>query len=339
MIIGYGICGGGESKRYMRKTLEEFKRLCDNTILLGNNITKGERDLIKEFGFKLVEDNREWGLLQWKIKQDFIENHVSKLVVKGDMLVCLDMDEVFCSHLTKKWIETAPLDAYQVFIIDLWNDEEHYKVESCFWNVRMWRWNGETKFKQKPVHCGLAPEWAYHYHRFAPFTLKHYGLMKPEDRAKKVLRYEKYDPDAKHLDVKFYEMLKTNSAKDFDENKMCSIIEKEVETYKQTKPKIMAEKIKVKYAYIKNPAGFVLDIPEKHLAETLKKPGMTFVGWADDIEKEMEDLFEGVPLIENDSVVLNEDNGIFEVKEEEKEISDEKIKGAIKTLKKSTSRK
>ena len=142
MILGYGIVGPGESKRYMRKTLEEFQRLCDSTILLGNNITKGERDLIKEFGFKLVEDNREWGVLQWKIKQDFIENYVSKLVNNGDMLVCLDMDEVFCNHLTKHWIESASLDAYHVFIVDLWNDEQHYKVESCFWNVRIWRWNG-----------------------------------------------------------------------------------------------------------------------------------------------------------------------------------------------------
>ena len=312
-VIGYGIVGPGEAKRYMRETLMEFKRLCDDTILLCNNATKGEKDLIKEFGFKTIEDNREWGKAQWLIKQDFIENHVSKLVEKGDMLICLDMDEVFCSHLNKEWLEKAPLDAYHVFVVDLWNDPEHYKEESCFWNVRIWRWNGETKFKQKPVHCGLAPEWAYHYHRHAPFILKHYGLMKYEDRLKKISRYEKYDPEAKHLDRKFYDMLGTMSAKPFDESKMCYIIEKEVTSYKQTKPKIMVEKIKIKYAYIKNAAGMVLDIPEKDLAQTLKRPGMEFVGWADDIDKEMKDLFEGVPLIENDSVVLNEENGMYEV--------------------------
>lgn len=303
MTLGYGIVGGGESQRYMRRTLEEFKRLCDFTILLGNNITDNERDLIKEYGFKLVEDNREWGLLQWKIKKDFIENHVSKLVDNGDMLVCLDMDEVFCEHLTKQWIETAPLDAYHVFVVDLWNDEEHYKVESCFWNVRIWRWNGETKFKQKPVHCGLAPEWTYHYHRHAPFILKHYGLMKPQDRLKKVARYEKYDPTAKYLDPNFYEMLKTNSSKPFTEDEICSKIEKEVADYKQTKPKIMEEKIKARFAYIKNSAGMVLDIPERDLEQTLKQPGMSFVGWADDIEKEMEDLFKGVPLEEPKKVI------------------------------------
>ena len=26
------------------------------------------------------------------------------------MLVCLDMDEVFCKHLTKEWLENAELD-------------------------------------------------------------------------------------------------------------------------------------------------------------------------------------------------------------------------------------
>lgn len=315
MIIGYGIVGGGEAKRYMRKTLDEFKRLCDVTILLGNNITDGERDLIKEYGFNLVEDNREWGKLQWKIKQDFIERDVKKLVHNGDMLVCLDMDEVFCSHIDKRWIQIAPLDAYHVFVVDLWNDEQHYKPESCFWNVRIWRWNGETKFRAKPVHCGLAPEWTYHYHRHAPFLLKHYGLMKQEDRMKKIARYEKYDPNAKYLDAKFYDMLKETSAKVFDENDMCSKIEKEVADYKQSKPRLRDLQPKMRFAYIENPAGMVLDIPEKHLAETLKKPGMKFVGWADDIEKEMEDLFAGVPLIENDKVVLNDDTGMFEVKE------------------------
>jgi hypothetical protein len=290
MILGYGICGGGEAKRYMKETLDEFRRLCDSVIILGNNLTQDEVLLIRLYGFKLVEDNREWGRLQWKIKQDFIENHVSKLVKKGDWLVCLDMDEVFCSHLTREWIEKAPFEAYHVFVVDLWDDG--YKPESCFWNVRLWKWNGETKWKQKPVHCGLAPEWTYLYNRFAPFILKHYGLKSKSDRQKKIERYEKYDASAKYLDKRFYDMLKSDRNKPFDEAKMCDIIEKEVSTYQQTKPKqkIMAKP--KKYAYVTNAAGITNDIPVEMLAETLKQPGMKFVGYAEDMTKEIEQMFQ-----------------------------------------------
>lgn len=279
MIIGYGICGGGEAQRYMKETLEEFKRLCDQVIILGNNISQSERNLINGYGFKLVEDNREWGIQQWRIKQEFLERHVSQLAHDNDMMVCLDMDETFCSHLTKDWLHEAPLDAYHVFVVDLWNDESHYKPESCFWNVRIWRWNGQTKFKEKPVHCGLAPQWAYFYHRFAPFILKHKGLMKREDREKKIERYNKYDPSAIHLERKFYNMLREDKAKDFDEKKVCETIEKEVADYKQTKPRAKDIAPVPRFAYLRNPAGNIIDVPERDVEQTLKRKGFVFVEW------------------------------------------------------------
>lgn len=292
-VIGYGICGPGEANRYMRQTLDEFKRLCDEVIILCNNCDQAEIDLIKEYGFEYRRDRREWGRHQWRIKQDFIERDIKQMAEEGDMLVCLDMDEVFDKHLTKEWLQEAPLDAYHVFVVDLWNDPEHFKLESCFWNVRIWRWNGETKFKAKPVHCGLAPEWTYHYHRHAPFILKHYGLMLKEDRARKIERYQKYDPNAVHLDMKYYDMLKDDSARPFDEEAMHKQVDEEVASYKQSKPKeFMAEKKKPRFAYVKNPHGEVIDIPEKHLDQTMKRGGFEFIGWADEQDDEIEQMFE-----------------------------------------------
>lgn len=280
MIVGYGIAGPGEAGRYMRRTLDEFKRLCDTTIILGNNITQAERDLIAEYGFKLVEDNREWGIHQWRIKEDFINNHVAQSGIREkDMLVCLDMDEIFSDNLTKQWIEKAPLDAYHCFIINFWNDEQHYKKEASFWNVRIWRWNGVTKWKEKPVHCGLAPEWAYHYHRFAPVLLKHYGLMNRDDRQKKIARYEKYDPTAKHMDRRFYKMLGEDTAEEYNESIVLAAIEKEVATYQQTKPKKLVVNEQKRYAYVMTPFGKIVDIPEKDLSETLRRKGFSFVEW------------------------------------------------------------
>lgn len=292
-VIGYGICGPGEAGRYMRDTMECFKRLCDEVIILCNNCDQAELNLIDEYGFKRVNDRREWGTHQWRIKQDFIERDIKQTANEGDVLVCLDMDEVLSERCTKEWLMEAPLDAYHVFIVDLWNDPQHFKMESCFWNVRIWKWNGETKYKAKPVHCGLAPEWTYHYHRHAPFLLLHKGLMAREDRQRKIKRYEKYDPHAEHLAREYYDMLRSDTARPFDEAALSKQIEQEVATYNQSKPKqAMVQKPKERYAYVRNPHGVVVDIPEKHLAMTMKQKGFEFVNWADEVQDEIEAMFE-----------------------------------------------
>lgn len=310
-VIGYGLCGPGEASRYMRETMECFKRLCDEVIILCNNCDQAELNLIDEYGFKRVNDRREWGTHQWRIKQDFIERDIKQMANDGDVLVCLDMDEVLSDRCTKEWLLASPLDAYHVFIVDLWNNPQHFKPESCFWNVRIWKWNGETKFKAKPVHCGLAPEWTYYYHRHAPFLLLHKGLMDEESRLRKIKRYEKYDPDAQYLDRQYYDMLKSNTARPFDEQAMADQIAEEVATYNQSKPTTtMADKPKMRYAYVRNPHGMVVDIPEKDLNATLKRKGFEFIEWADEAQAEVEAMFaddeisdastEGLPVPEPD---------------------------------------
>lgn len=301
-IVGYGICGPGEAQRYMRETLDEFKRLCDTTVILCNNVGPAELALIAEYGFHVAHDNREWGKLQWKIKEDFLKWEVAKYAGEGDMLVCLDMDETLDPKLSRTWIQEAELDAYHVFVVDLWNDPQHYKPEACFWNVRMWRWNGVVSFKQKPVHCGLAPEWAYHYQKHAPFLLLHKGLMDPADRARKIARYEKYDPLQQHLGKQYYWLLKTDTAEPFDLEAVHATIAEEVASYKQTKPRSNSPympKPAGRFAYVRNPGGNVVDVPEKNLKETLNRKGFSFVGWADDATAEMEALFEDETLEEH----------------------------------------
>lgn len=296
-IIGYGICGPGEAGRFMRETLEEFKRLCDETVIMLNGATLTELQpeiaLLKEYGIPYRHDQREWGRMQWKIKEDFLSFHISKLALEGDVMVCLDMDERFDRHMSREWLLAMPFDAYKVFIVDLWNDPEHYKPESCFWNTRIWRWTGNIEWIRKPVHCGLAPRWAVAYNRYAPFLLIHKGLMLRATRQRKIERYEKYDPNARHLGKPYYAMLHSDTAEPFDEERLHSTIENEVATYKQTKPRslpLMANP-KGRFAYVRNPGGMTVDIPEKQLAETLKRGGFTFLGWADEADKEMEEMF------------------------------------------------
>lgn len=320
-IIGYGICGPEEAGRYMKETLEEFKRLCDDVIICINAPTgietESETLLIDEYGFRRVQNSAEWGRFQWKIKQEFVQDYVSKLVQPGDVMVCLDMDERFDKHITRDWLLQMPFDAYKVFVVDLWNDAQHYKPESCFWNTRIWRWTGNTEWTPKPLHCGLAPRWAAAYNRYAPFLLIHKGLMLKEDRARKIARYEKYDPHAKHLARPFYAMLHSDSAKDFDEESLHAIIEDEVKTYKQTRPRALPpmSQPKGRFAYVTNPGGMTIDIPEKQLAETLKRKGFTFVGWADDAEEALEEMFA-------DEVPRGEGNYQRSMDDEQQEVTD-----------------
>ena len=44
-IIGIGVCGSGKADRYMRKTMDEYKRLCDDVLIVTNNVTQKEIDL------------------------------------------------------------------------------------------------------------------------------------------------------------------------------------------------------------------------------------------------------------------------------------------------------
>lgn len=217
-IVGYGICGKGEADRYLQKTIDSFKRLCDETIICLNNASQAEKNLLKFNNIKYVEDNREWGFNQWKIKQDFIKNFVSTL--NPDITVCLDMDEEFTDSTTRdsleEWFEKN--ETAYAYIVNLWG--KGYNREFSFGNVRAWSWRNKDKlgeqffeFEQKGVHCGLAPKWAYSIRRHAPFVVLHHGLKLKKDRLKKVERYRKYDPKQEKISNPAYyeELFETNN--------------------------------------------------------------------------------------------------------------------------------
>ena len=174
-IVGYGICGPNEKR--LEQTLNCFRQLCDETIILGNNLTEDDKEKLKEF--TVIEDNREWGKNQHIIKEEFVKNHVAKL--NPDWTLCLDMDETLevTRETLEKWASKG--QAWYTYVVNLWNDG--YRSDWSFWNVRFWGWEwkdklGEAffKFENRPLHCGLAPKWCYHLNLHAPMMLLHYGL-------------------------------------------------------------------------------------------------------------------------------------------------------------------
>lgn len=212
-VVGIGVCGPREADRYMRETLEEFKRLCDETIIATCHATEKEISLIEEYGFHHYEDNREWGKEQPNIKTDLLTKAGG---LKPDWIVALDMDEVFAPEFTREALEELAKGdeiGWYFLIVNLYNDRDHFAHSvgiQRFWNIRLYKYLPEygLQFQRKALHCGLAPPIFYQYGWHAPFYVEHYGLMLPEDRRRKAERYDKYDPKAQMKGKVYYDELR-----------------------------------------------------------------------------------------------------------------------------------
>lgn len=232
------IVGRGEGDRWLDQALEQRSQLVDDMIIVGNNTDKKTEKIIKKYGFWFYRDDREWGIYQPQMKTDLLAK-VAKL--NPDWILPSDADEIYDKYFTREEagkLMNKPAIAYYFAIFNLWNDEEHYRHDLSFWNIRFFQFRPDLGmgFQRKRVHCGLAPPVFYSYGWHAPFILKHYGLMKPEDRQKKVERYEKYDPRAVFKGKSYYDSLKDNKyVYLFSEEKMHDKISKEVGTYDETR--------------------------------------------------------------------------------------------------------
>lgn len=211
-VIGIGVCGPGEASKYMDRTMKEFKRLCDDAIIVTSNATDAEKALIQKYGFWTYEDNREWGKFQPDIKTDLLKR-ASKM--GADWFIALDMDESFAPEFTRAELERIAKTeeiAYYFLVVNLYNDEDHFAHDvgiQRFWNVRMFKHLPQYgyQYQKTALHCGLAPPLFYNYGWHAPYYLEHRGLMRKEDRDARVQRYNKYDPKSKFKSKEYYEDL------------------------------------------------------------------------------------------------------------------------------------
>lgn len=209
MVVGMMVCGYGEIDRYLKKPLDSFERLCDEVVIVGNNTDKKTEKEIKKRGFWFYRDDREWGKYQPDIKTVLLEK-VGKL--KPTWVLPLDADEEHHPSFTKESIDELENQnevAFHFYMTNLWDDEEHFAKGLSFWNIRMFRYLPEfgLQFARKRVHCGLAPPFAYKYGWYAPYIVRHYGLMRRDDREAKYQRYQKYDPNAIFKGQEYYDSL------------------------------------------------------------------------------------------------------------------------------------
>lgn len=208
------IVGPGEGDRWLEPTLKQL--WVDNVCVLLNNADEKTKQIVEKYATFIEIDNREWGKEQWRIKQDFLTKVIDHC--KPDWIWTLDSDEIFDPSFTREKAEelTRGTDvAWYFWCLQLWNSDDQVRLDLSFPNIRFYKVVPEfgLHFKAASLHCGLAPMYAYQWGSQSNLYFKHYGLMKAEDRAKKVARYEKYDPRAQFKAKDWYLGLKNEKAR------------------------------------------------------------------------------------------------------------------------------
>lgn len=279
MIVAYLIVGPKEADRYLEQTLKQL--WVDKVYILLNNADERTKEVAKKYA-EVREDNREWGKNQWRIKQDFLRSLPLK---EGDWIWCLDSDEIFDQRFTRQKAEELMSGkdiAYQFWCIQLWDDERHWRKDMSFPNVRFYKYlpGFGLNFHPTPLHCGLAPLYAYKYPSDSGMIFKHYGLMTREERARRIARYNTYDPEAKYKAREWYLGLTADiQPEPFCENEQFYAMLKEnnvIEYHRKKIPKTM-KTIKRIYLF-KNRHGRVVEaIGDIQFEQFSRTKGMTFI--------------------------------------------------------------
>lgn len=220
-IVGQMVCGPNEP--YLERTLNCFAELCDDVVVATCRATETEKTLLDKYDFRHYEDNREWGKDQPNIKTDLLR----KIIKLGaDWVLPLDADEeMIVPRGTLEELSRGRESCY-FYIVNLWNDEQHYSRSLSFWNVRFYKADESkgVQFLRRPVHCGNAPPYFYAQaakKSYVPHYVIHRGLLDPDKRKEKAKRYEIYDPRAEHKGREYYDALHlTQNATEIDYNKI-----------------------------------------------------------------------------------------------------------------------
>jgi len=283
-IVGAMVVGRGEGDRWLKPCLEQF-RIFDGAIIVQNNVDAKTKKVIKESGFQTYEDNREWGKLQPKIKEELAQ----RLGAFGpDWVLSLDADEFIEMRLTRQTLEELASKKYDIayyfWCIELWDRADQYREDFTFDDVRFWKYLPNLlSFRHTPVHCGMAPEWNYRWGTHSGYFFKHYGLLRSKDRLRKVERYKKYDNKGIYLPKEWYESLKAKNPplKPFLEEDIVKILPETIFRKKiQVMPSLSQEN--KKYWKFINPHGVLITFDQEgHYRQRINDPKWKFLGVED----------------------------------------------------------
>ena|SRR3990167_335579 len=310
-ITGIIVCGANEASRYFEQTLRSITKLTNRLVVVLCNATGKEMEMAIKYKAKIRVDNREWGKYQAQIKSD------THKMLTGWVLA-LDADEVVDEQITigllQQYQDRGP-KAYHFYLVNHWDAENKWRNDMSFWRVHYYQATKEygQKFGNGSFDPGLVPEWAASHASYMPIFVRHFGLMKKEDRERKVQRYEKYDPGQVRLPKDYYEALKANtSGEAIDLNWLREELVKQTKDIplRPYKPTMAIQK----FHYVKRKVdGVVLDIPDNGLADLMKGGKFEYVSA---ILIQTAASIQEVPIIDEELPVpvLTQQEGADEVK-------------------------
>lgn len=167
----------------------------DDTVAVCERALVGLPHTIIRLDQSLFDREHELRQLQWR----------RTLEAQPDWILALDADELFEDAIRdhiRALVDQTEVDAIQFRLYDMWNERQYR--EDAFWRAHEGYWT----LLVRPVP-GMAEEWPaqnQHPGRFPSSTaglrawtcrirLKHFGWMRPEDRAAKAARYRSLDPE------------------------------------------------------------------------------------------------------------------------------------------------
>lgn len=291
------ICGPWEAGRYMERSLISLNSLCDSVVIVTNNVTEKEVELCLKYKVHIVRDDREWGKYQREIKQDA---HKGLAWLNPDWVLTLDMDEEFA--MTRPQLDeliSKNQIAWHFYMVDLWGDEKHYKADLCFFKVQLYKYDCDRGFAFRSGYFdpGHVPLWAAEHAAYAPYFIRHFGLISPASRQRRVERYNLYDPEYKLMDKAYRDSLISNECEPLDEEKL----RKELREHTKDLPLIdrsIKPQSMLKFHYLKRKIdGVIIDIPNADLHEAIKTGKFDYVS---EVSVQTSKSMVDVPIIDDD---------------------------------------
>lgn len=261
------IVGPGEGDRHLERVLTQL--WTDDICICLNNADEKTARIARKYATLVREDDREWGVHQWRIKQDFLR--IVQKEVSPDWVWCLDADEIFPGFTKEKALELAGGHdiAYYFWCLQLWDSEGRVRLDLCFPNIRFYKLIPDwLDYQATALHCGLAPRTAYQYGSQSDQYFLHLGLMDKESRERKIARYDKYDPDAKYKAKSWYDGLRNEKARTVS---VEEALRKLPETIRRKKFPTMSKKEKKVHFFRNKHNKIVPAVGEKQRDQFLKR--------------------------------------------------------------------
>lgn len=194
-----------EGDRYLAKVLRHARQYIDAAVIIDDASKDDTVDIcLKELDgipLNLIRRKRSGFSNEYRLRQ---QQWRETIKTKPDWILALDADEMFEDKIIseiQKLINQDECDVFAFRLYDFW-DETHYREDQLWCAHKSYRPflvryvpDFQYKWKETPQHCGRFP---YNLTDFAiaasPVRIKHFGWIRPEERARKYKRYLKLDP-------------------------------------------------------------------------------------------------------------------------------------------------